>query len=81
VPSVRPVRSRVVPDGTGMALRTIVAQLVFDLLTCDAAVKVQVVARLPRAAFSRLGAAVGLGIGDAVTNTALLRRRAIALEY
>ena len=38
---MRPVRSKVVPDGTAILSKTMVAQEVFDLLAAEAAVKVQ----------------------------------------
>ena len=47
-----PVKSRVVPDGTAILFRTMVAQEVFDLVAAAASVKVQAVR------FPKLGAGV-----------------------
>ena len=65
VPEFNPVRSRVTPDGTAKADKTMVAQDFFDLLASEAPLepeKVQVVALLERS-----GAAVGSGAGRART--------------
>ena len=47
-----PVKSRVVPDGTAILFKTIVAHEVFDLVAAAALVKVQA------ARFPKLGASV-----------------------
>jgi hypothetical protein len=54
----------VVPDGTGMLLRTIVEHDVFDLEAEAALVKVHVVARLARS-----GPAVGAGAAAGAAET------------
>lgn len=51
VPAVKPVKSRVVPAGTVMPLRTMLVQLVLPLMALAASVKVQL------ARSSRTGAA------------------------
>ena len=62
--------SRVVPDGTVIPLKTIVAQEALDLLAEAALVKVHE-ARFWRAAASlRSGAGVAIGMGEADTRTA-----------
>ena len=72
MPDVRPVISRVVPEGTLMPSRTIVAHEVFDLLATEASVNVHD-ARLAKAAAFRIsGAAVGIGTAD--TRTAAVLR-------
>lgn len=63
VPCVRSVRSRVVPLGTGMLLRTIVAHAALDLIAEAALVNVQVVALS-----SIFAAGVGAGAGAAATS-------------
>ncbi len=64
---VKSVKSSVTPDGTAMLSRTMVAQLAFDLLAAEAAVKVQL-ARFWRAtALLRSGAAVGNGFAETRT--------------
>ena len=67
VPELRPVRSRVLPEGTARALRTMVEQEVLDLLADEAPPepeKVHVVARS-----SRFGAAVGAGAAAGAATT------------
>ena len=64
--------SRVVPEGTAMLFKTMVAQDVLDLLAATASVKVQD-ARFSRATALRIfGAAVG--IGTAATRTEAVLR-------
>lgn len=72
MPEFNPVRSSVVPDGTGTLLRTIVEQDFLDLEAEAALLKVQVVAR-----FARSGAEVGAGAaaGAAETRAVLTLRR------
>lgn len=73
VPSLRPVKSKVVPEGTARAERMMVEHEVFDLLAEDAPPdpeNVQVVARLARS-----GAAVGSGTGEASTRAAAVNAR------
>lgn len=64
VPEVRSVRSRVVPDGTAILSRTIVAQSFFDALAAEASVKVQLALFCKTAGLS-CGAAVGVGTAAA----------------
>lgn len=67
VPELRPVRSKVVPEGTARAERMIVEQEVLDLLAEEAPPdpeNVQVVARLASS-----GAAVGSGTGAGAPST------------
>lgn len=72
VPLVSLVRSSVVPDGTAILFKTIVAHDVFDLLALAAFVKVHVVAL-----FSKFGAAVGAGAvaGAAATRGSMTARQ------
>jgi len=75
VPEFKPVKSRVVPEGTASADRMIVEQEVLDLLAEDAPPepeKVQVVALLLRS-----GAAVGSGAGRAKASAAAEKTRPI----
>ena len=75
VPELRPVRSKVLPDGTARADKMIVLQEVLDLLAEEAPPdpeKVQVVALL---AIS--GAAVGSGCGRPSTSAEAESRRAM----
>ena len=65
MPEVNPVMSRVVPDGTAMLLRTIVAQDFLEALADAALLNVQE-ARFSKA-FPSSGAGVGIGAGAAVT--------------
>ena len=79
--SERPVRSKVVPEGTATLLRTIVAQDFFDADAADAAVKVQDPARFSKAsptfgAGVGRGAGAGLPAGTAVTSAAVPARSA-----
>jgi hypothetical protein len=74
VPDVNPVRSSVVPDGTAMLLRTMVAHEVLDLLAATASVNVHV------ALFARSGAAVGIGAGTAETSPAAATKRPMATD-
>lgn len=75
VSSARPERSKVVPEGTAILLRTRVAHAVADL-EAEAApaepVNVQLVARL---ATTATGAAVMAGDGAAATDAARAKRR------
>jgi hypothetical protein len=73
VPSVKPVKSRVVPDGTVMPERTIVAQSALDLLAAEAAVKVQE-ALLWRAFLTNAASGAGVAMGTAETRTAAVLR-------
>lgn len=63
--------SRVVPEGTTMLSKTIVAHDAFDLLAAEASVKVQDARFSIATAFLRLGA--GVGIGTAATKETALR--------
>jgi hypothetical protein len=76
VPSFKPVRSRVVPEGTASADRMMVEHDVLDLLASEAPEepeKVQVVALFSRSA--RLGPAVGAGDGAGMASTVLMAAR------
>lgn len=74
VPLVNLVRSRVVPEGTVMPERTIVAQEALDLLTAAAPLEPE---KVQEALLARSGAAVGAGIaaGAAETKVAAVARR------
>lgn len=67
VPVVRPVRSRVVPEGTAMADKTIVAHDALDLEAEAALVNVHVARLSRRAAAVGAGAATAAAIGEAET--------------
>jgi len=78
VPEVRPVRSRVVPDGTATLLRTIVAQEALDFEAKEAPVDPE---KVQDALFSRLGGAVGAGAaGAADTRDAVKAKRPTRAE-
>jgi hypothetical protein len=62
VPEVRPVRSRVTPDGTATLERTMVAQDALDLLAAEAPEDPE---KVHEALLARSGAAVGAGAGTA----------------
>ena len=84
VPDLRPVKSRVVPDGTERALRTMVAQEALDLEAAAAPPDPEKVQAVPRCSIAArasagFGAAVGAGAGAAET-IALSARRPEAIE-
>ncbi len=73
------VKSRVVPDGTAIFDRTIVAQEAFDL---EAAAAPPEPEKVQVARFARSGAAVGTGAaaGAAVTRETVVARRLSRVE-
>jgi len=81
VPAVSDVRSRVTPEGTATLLRTMVAQDFFDKLALAAPAAPE---NVQVARFSRLGAAVGAGVGNgagiATARETLVARRAKKLD-
>jgi hypothetical protein len=76
VPEFRPVMSSVVPEGTVMPLRVIVAHDFLEALAAAASVKVQLVARSSSlAAGVGAGAATGTGLARAIGASAPRARR------
>jgi hypothetical protein len=79
VPLVRPVKSRVVPDGTTTLLMTMVAQEALDLEAREAPLEPE---KVQDARLARSGAAVGAGMaaGAAATKEADAAKRLKRVE-